>query len=231
MRALRAGRSEQLVLGTPDVQTEKGPSQTDSHVRNATHKSDKPGCPLFPPFSALSLLAFPISYSYRSVVSFLPSSPHLSAWWQSPLHCPHPLGPKGRVPCLHPGVPPPRTHGCCLQSRRELGTFGCRGNGRACSCVPFVCLATARQVLHVTTFLREPVLPWHSSPRLPSSFQHPHRPRDVVLQRLQMQLTAPQSSFFFARKRTPTNAKRRTGLLGIAVHFLILRCLVSSGPS
>lgn len=157
--------------------------------------------------------------------------PHLSAWWQSPLHCPHPLSPKGRVPCLHPGVPSPRTHGCCLQSRRELGTFGCRGNGRACSCVPFVCLATARQVLHVTTFLREPVLPWHNSPRLPSSFQHPHRPWDVVLQRLQMQLTAPQSSFFFERKRTPTNAKRRTGLLGIAVHFLILRCLVSSGPS
>lgn len=31
--------------------------------------------------------------------------------------------------------------------------------------------------------------------------------------------------------RTLADAKRRTGLLGIAVHFLILRCLVSSGPS
>lgn len=42
----------------------------------------------------------------------------------------------------------------------------------------------------------------------------------------------PSPLFFLReRKRTPTNAKRRTGLLGIAVHFLILRCLVSSGPS
>ena len=58
MRAFGAGRSEQPVLGTPEMRAEKGPSQTDSHVTKATHKSNKPGCPPF-----LLPLLFPCWFS------------------------------------------------------------------------------------------------------------------------------------------------------------------------
>lgn len=110
------------------------------------------------------------------------------------------LSTEGKLPPLCPGVPPPHTHGCCPKSSWEMGIFGCRGTGRACSHVPFVLLGLARQISHFTTLLKEPVLPQHSSPRLPSLFQHPHCPWDVVLQWLQMHLWAPQSSFFLREK-------------------------------
>lgn len=151
------------MLGTPEVWAGKGPSQTDFHVRNTTHKSSEPGCPPFFPSLLFPCLLSPY-FPFFSGVLF-PSS-ILSAWWQSPLHCPHLLSPAGRVPPPHPGASPPCTYGCCLQIRRDLGSFECRGTGRACSCVSFMLLAMARQILHLTTFLTEPVLPQHSSPRL-----------------------------------------------------------------
>lgn len=196
-----AGRSEQPVLSTLGVQAGKGPSQTDCHVRNATHKSDKPGCPPF-----LPSLLFPcsLSPSLPPTGVLFPSchpSPTPVPGGTHPCSVPHLLSPVGRVPPPHPGTPPPRTHCCCLWSRRELGTFGCGGTGGAGSHVPFVLLAVVRQILHLSTFLKEPVLTWQSSPRLPSSPQHPHCPGDTVLQRLRMRLTAPQSSFSFERER------------------------------
>lgn len=111
-----------------------------------------------------------------------------------PCTVPHLLSPRARVPPLHPGTPP-HTHSRCPQSRRELGTFGYSGTGGPHSYIPYVLLAIVRQILHFSTSLREPVLPWYSSPRVPSSCQHPHGFWDAVLQWLQMQLTAPQSSF------------------------------------
>lgn len=90
-------------------------------------------------------------------------------------------------------------------------------------------LDMTRQILHLTTILREPVLPQDSS----LSFQEPHCHQFCGVS-LAPDAThgSPVLFFFFReRKRTPTNAKRRTALLGIAVHFLILRCLVSSGLS
>lgn len=121
-------------MGTPEVQAEKGPSQTDSHVRNATHKSNKPGaipscllcsCPAcFPHIFLLQECCFLLAIlpPFQCLVAITPA-----------------LSTEGKVTPPCPGVPPPHTHSCCTQSSRELGIFGCRGTGRACSHVPFLC--------------------------------------------------------------------------------------------
>lgn len=118
----------------------------DSHVRNSTHKSNKLGSP---PTSAFSLLTFPVSSSYRRVVSFLPSSPHIIA---RALSLPAQLYRQGTTFV-------PWDASSTVAAGRARGTFGCRGTGRAYSHVPFVLLPMVRQILHLTTFLREPVLP------------------------------------------------------------------------
>lgn len=134
-----AGRSQQPVLGSPELWAQQGPFQTHSHVRNATHQRDEPVWLPFLP-SLLFPAAFPMFSSWSRVVSFLPSCPTSVA---VTLHCPPPQ-PCGQCPTctswclLHPAL---------LQSRRGWDPLDVKAPGRTCCHVP---LAMVRQLLPLT---------------------------------------------------------------------------------